>query len=233
MRPGSSLKSTTLRASYSQGYITPRLLQIFSSTTAGGQGTTYGNPELDPEQSQNFEISTRYENAGFALDAAAFYSMAKDYIATTRCVAVTTYCLTTGTTSSPSSIYVNADKANTFGIKLLAEYEFQGSGFTPCLSGTWIRRELEHADFTTYNSDTPALSRRVGLRYEGAWQDHPIWAYLFVRAASEDKQTYQSGTSLVTETLPGWGTLNFAFGGSRFNNILNGEYRPSFGELPD
>jgi len=237
------VETTTLRASYSQGYITPTLLQMFSSTTAGGQGTTYGNPELEPEQSQNFEIGARYEDAGLALDAAAFYSMAKDYITTTRCVAVTTYCLTTGTTSSPSSIYVNADKANTFGIELLAEYELQDSGFTPYVSGTWIRRELEYADFTTYNSDTPTLSGRVGLRYEGEWQDHPIWADLFVRAATEDKQTYQSGTSLVTETLPGWGTLNIAFGGNigednnvtyavRFNNILDKEYRPSFGELP-
>lgn len=237
------VETTTLRASYSQGYITPTLLQMFSSTTAGGQGTTYGNPELDPEQSQNFEIGARYEDAGLALDAAAFYSMAKDYITTTRCVTVTTYCLTTGTTSSPSSIYINADKANTFGIELLAEYELQDSGFTPYVSGTWIRRELEHADFSTYNSDTPMLSGRVGIRYEGEWQDHPIWADLFVRAATEDKQTYQSGTSLVTETLPGWGTLNFAFGGNigednnvtyavRFNNILDKEYRPSFGELP-
>jgi Outer membrane receptor for ferrienterochelin and colicins len=236
-------ESTTLRASYSQGYITPTLLQMFSSTTAGGQGTTYGNPELDPEQSQNFEIGARYEEGGLALDAAAFYSMARDYIATTRCVAVTAYCLTTGTMSSPSSIYVNADKANTFGVELLAEYELQDSGLTPYVSGTWIRREVEYADFSTYNSDTPALSGRIGVRYDGLWQEHPIWADLFVRAATEDKQTYRSGADLVTETLPGWGTLNFAFGGNigeddkvsyavRFNNILDKEYRPSFGELP-
>lgn len=48
---------------------------------------------------------------------------------------------------------------------------------------------------------------------------------------------------LVTERLPGWGTFNFAFGGSygeddrltfsvSLNNILDKEYRPTFGELP-
>jgi hemoglobin/transferrin/lactoferrin receptor protein len=47
----------------------------------------------------------------------------------------------------------------------------------------------------------------------------------------------------VTETLPGWGTLNLAFGGNygedehlslsvSFNNILDKECRPTFGELP-
>lgn len=238
-----ALDNTTFRASYSEGYITPTLLQLFSSTTAGGQGTTYGNPELEPELSRNFEIGARYEDAGLALDAAAFYSKARDYITTTRCVTVTAYCLTTGTVSSPSSIYINADEATTYGLELQAEYELAGTGFTPYVSGTWIRRELEYTDFSTFNSDTPELSGRLGIRYEGEWQDHPIWADLFLRGAVKDRQTYQSGSSLVTEELPGWGTLNLAFGGSfgedngmtvsvHFNNIFDKEYRPSFGELP-
>jgi len=235
--------ATTFRASYSEGYITPTLLQMFSSTTAGGQGTTYGNPELEAELSRNFEIGARYEQGGFALAAAAFYSRAKDYITTGRCVAVTSYCLTMGTSSSPSSIYVNADQANTFGLEFLAEYAIGDTGFTPYVSGTWIRRELEFTNFSTYNSDTPALSGRLGVKYEGEWQDHSIWADLFVRSAVANKQTYASGSTVVTEELPGWGTLNLAFGGSfgendrvtlsvHLNNLLDKEYRPTFSELP-
>lgn len=238
-----ALDTTTLRASYSEGYITPTLLQLFSSTTAGGQGTTYGNPDLDAESARNFEVGARYEDGGLTLDAAVFYSRAKDYITTTRCVTVTTYCLTTGTSSSPSSIYINADSASTYGLEFLAEYDLAGTGFSPYVSGTWIRRKLEYSSFSTYNSDTPALSGRVGVKYEGEWQDTPFWADLFMRGSVSTKQTYLSGSSIVTDELPGWGTLNFAFGGSygenervnfsmQINNILDKEYRPTFGELP-
>lgn len=235
------LDTLALRASYSEGYISPTLLQLFSSTDAGGEGTTYGNPNLDMELARNFEIGARYENAGLTFDVAGFYTRSKDYITTTRCVAVTEYCLTAGT-GRPSSIYVNADRATTFGLEFLAEYEMS-AGFTPYVSGSWIRRELEQATYSTFNSDTPALSGRIGVRYEGAWQEMPIWADLFVRGATGSRETYFDAGNLVTDQLPGWGTLNFAFGGVygedqrltfsvHLNNIFDKEYRPTFGELP-
>lgn len=230
--------SLVLRAGYSEGYISPTLLQLFSSTTAGGQGTIYGNPDLTAELARNFEVGARYEDAGLALDVGAFYTKAKDYITTTPCVTVTAYCLTTGT----SSLYVNADSATTYGLEFLAEYEL-ASGFSPYVGGSWIRRELEYASYSTFNSDTPALSGRIGVKYEGELWEKPFWADLFLRGSTGSRQTYLDGASLVTETLPGWGTLNLAFGGSygednrlslsvSFNNILDKEYRPTFGELP-
>lgn len=230
----------TLRAGYSEGYITPTLLQLFSTSTAGGQ-TIYGNPALDSETARNFEIGARYEDNGLTFDAGAFYTRAKNYIATAPCTgmgAPVGSCLGAG-----SSVYVNADRATTFGLELLAEYEFGNSGFAPYVSGAWIRRELDYTTFSTYNSDTPALSGRIGLRYEGDWHDTPVWADVFVRGAVANKQTSLDNGRLVTEKLPGWGTLNLAFGGSygendrlsfslNFNNILNKEYRATFGELP-
>lgn len=153
--------SLVLRASYSEGYISPTLLQLFSSTTAGGQGTTYGNPELEMEFARNFEIGARYEEGGLALDVGAFYTKAKDYITTTRCVAVTAYCLTASTPRSASSVYVNADRATTFGTEFLAEYALDG-GFTPYVGGSWMRRELEYSTYSTYDSDTPSLSGQIG-----------------------------------------------------------------------
>lgn len=234
--------SLVLRTSYSEGYISPTLLQLFSTSTAGGQ-TIYGNPELDPELSRNVEVGARYEGSGWALDGAAFYSRARDYIATTRCVSVTEFCQSTGTPSSTTSIYVNADRATTYGMELLAEYTYGDTGITPYVSGTWIRRELEFATFSTHNTDTPALSGRIGVKYEDEWQDVPFWTDLFVRGSVATKQTYFEGGDLVTDELPGWGTLNFAAGANfgedqRFsvsmhlNNLLNKEYRPTFGELP-
>ena len=234
--------SLVLRASYSEGYISPTLLQLFSSTSAGGQGTTYGNPELEAESARNFELGGRYEDGGLTLDMAAFYTRAKDYITTTRCVAGMSYCQTLGNPNAPTSLQINADSATTFGTELLAEYALAG-GFSPYVGGSWIRRELDFATYATYNSDTPALTGRIGVKYEGEWGDIPIWADLGLRGSTGSKQTYLKNASLVTESLPGWGTLNFAFGGSygendrltfavHLNNILDKEYRSTFGELP-
>lgn len=233
------LDPVTLRASYSEGYITPTLLQLFSSTTAGGQGTIFGNPELESETARNFEIGARYEDRGLTFDLGAFYTKSKDYITTTPCLTVTDYCLNTGT----SSVYTNADRASSYGLEFLVSYELAATGFTPYFGGSWMRRELEYAKFSTYNSDTPPLSGRLGVRYEGEVQRHPFWTDLYMRGATSNKQTYLDTSGLVTENLPSLATLNFAFGGSfgeneqltfavDVNNIFNKEYRPTFGELP-
>lgn len=231
-------ESLVLRAGYSEGYISPTLLQLFSSTTAGGQGTIYGNPGLTPETARNVEVGARYAEAGLTLDVAAFYTRAKDYITTTRCVAVTAYCLAAGA----NSLYINADSATTYGLEFLAEYELS-SGFSPYIGGSWTRRQLDYATFSTFDSDTPALSGRIGVKYEGEMWETPVWADLFLRGSTGSRQTTHDGTKLVTDTLPGWGTLNLAFGGNfgederlsvsvNLNNILDRQYRPTFGELP-
>lgn len=239
----SGLPNTVLRASYSEGYITPTLLQLFGSTTAGGQGVTYGNAGLKPETSRNVEVGIRYDQAGLVLDAAAFLAHSQNYIGTARCVTVSTTCLTPSTTAGAANYYVNADRATTYGLELLAEYKFAASGLTPYASATVMRRELEYDTYSTYNSDTPLLSGRLGLRYEGRWETLPFWTDFFVRAASGAKQTYQGTAGLVTESVPSWATVNLALGTNfgaegryslavTVSNVLDTAYRPTWGELP-
>ena len=104
---------------------------------------------------------------------------------------------------------------------------------------------MEEAAFSwsTYNSNTPAVSGRFGVRWEGEVANHNAWADLYVRASSGVKLTSQTTTGFDTDVLPGYGTLNFAFGGSfgeddkftyaiHFNNILNKEYRSLVSDLP-
>jgi hemoglobin/transferrin/lactoferrin receptor protein len=240
------IEDTTLRALYSEGYITPTLLQLFTDTTAGRGSLTYGNPNLESETSRNVEIGARYNAGGIVFDAAAFYTTAKDYITSAPC-ASTAGC--PGTAGASDYIYINADQATTYGLELAAEYAIPGTAFTPYVTGTWMRRKLDFVDavaaWSTYNSNTPALSGRLGLRWEGEVVNHNAWADLFVRASSGVKLTSRNSTSglLETDRLPGYGTLNFAFGGSfgeddkfryavGINNILDKEYRTSFEEIP-
>mgnify|MGYP002621547469 CR=1 FL=1 len=232
------IDNTTLRALYSEGYITPTLFQLFTDSTARDR-IIYGNPALKPETSRNVEIGARYDAGGLALDAAAFYSEAQDYVTRLSCAAASATCPGHGNPSQTRFIYANADRARTYGLELAAEYTIPGTRFTPYVTGAWMRRELEFDAFSTYHSDTPALSGRLGLRWEGEVAGHDAWADLYLRAAS--------GVSLMEEgeplrRLPGWGTLNFAFGGAfgddgfRYSvavtNILDKEYRSSFDEVP-
>lgn len=234
------IPNTTLRTMYSEGYITPTLLQLFTDSSAGRGVLTYGNPNLAPETSRNIEIGARYNAGGLVLDTAAFYTRAKDYITSMPC---------TSGAGCPAGapvgnfIYVNADGADTYGLETIAEYTIPNTHLTPYATGAWMRRRLAFQTWSTYYSDTPALAGRVGMRWEGHVADAPMWADLFVRASSGVKLASMDTGVLSVRSLSSWGTLNFAFGGSfgedgrfrlgvHFNNILNQEYRSTFDELP-
>jgi hemoglobin/transferrin/lactoferrin receptor protein len=232
------LEDTTLRALYSEGYITPTLTQLFTDTAPSGR-LIYGNPALRPETSWNIEVGARYDAGGLVLDGAAFYTEAQDYIATVSCAAVSFSCPTHGDAARAKFTYDNANLARTYGVELAAEYAIAGTGFTPYVAGAWMRRELTFDTFSTYHSNIPALSGRLGLRWNGEIAGHSVWSDLYARAATEVTRLEDG----VFGRLPGYGTLNFAFGGSfgdddkfrygvAFNNILNKEYRSSFEEIP-
>ncbi|MDQ2705268.1 MAG: TonB-dependent receptor, partial [Pseudomonadota bacterium] len=233
------LPDTTLRTLYSEGYITPTLLQLFTDTTAGRGVLTYGNADLGPETSRNIEIGTRYNGDGLTLDAAAFYTKAKGYITSVPCTNDTACPTDWG---SGDFIHVNADGATTYGVELAADYLLPNTSFTAYVAGAWMRRKLEFSTWSTYDSDTPSLAGRMGMRWEGEVADAPAWADLFVRGSDGVTLAMDKG-GVTVDRLPSWGTLNFAFGGSfgeddrfrvgvHFNNILNKEYRSSFDELP-
>ncbi|MET3791429.1 TonB-dependent receptor plug domain-containing protein [Aquamicrobium terrae] len=244
------IENTTLRTLYSEGYITPTLLQLFTDTSAGSGETTHANANLAPETSRNVEIGARYNAGDFTFDVAGFYTKARNYITSVPCTAGAGCPV--GSLDN-ERIYINADSATSYGIELAAEYAVPGTAFTPYVSATWMRRQMEltgsFGTMSTYNTNTPALSGRFGVRWEGEVANHATWADLFVRAATGVEQTNwvirrAPGVSgFVTNSLPGWATLNFAFGGSfgdedkysyavSFNNILNKEYRPSLEEIP-
>jgi len=232
------IEDTTLRALYSEGYITPTLFQMFTDSTASTR-FIYGNPALKPETSRNVEVGARYDSGGLTLDATVFYSEAQDYI--TRAVCKPLMCPSHDPKPTLEKfIYANADSARTYGLELAAEYTLPGTRFTPYVNGAWMRRELTLDGVSTYHSNTPSLSGRFGLRWEGEMAGHAIWSDLYLRASTGVTEREEGGP---LKRLPGWATLNLAFGGSfgeddryrfgvAFNNILDKEYRSSFDEVP-
>lgn len=216
----------------------PTLLEQFTDSRAGTGVLLHGNPDLNPERSQNYELGMRYQNRGVVFDGTLFYSKAKQYITFEKCP-LDSDCAANG------DIYTNADKATSYGLELLAEYWIADTPYTPYLNTTLMRRKVTVDDFSTYKTDVPAISGQVGLRYEQSFAAGDLWADAFVQAASqsEKKQRDIEKSGKVSRSLSGWSTLNFAVGGNfgeigqhrvalHLNNLNNRHYRASVDEMP-
>lgn len=165
-------ENLALRANWSQGYRYPLLQELYIDTSMGSMGTTYANPDLKPETSDNFEIGARYSSGIIRVDAAIFYSDADDYITT---VAI----------DENNSRYTNVGKAKTIGFELDAGVQF--GEFEPYTVLTVLRREYEENGVETTKTGTPKVTARYGVRYNTEYNG-ALWradAYAVTQSATE------------------------------------------------
>jgi len=199
----------TLRALFSQGYRFPNLQQLYIGTVHGSADPTFPNPDLNAEKSNNFEIGARFDNAALALNVAAFFSDAKDYIST---------ALVSG-----GRQFTNVEKAETAGVEIDLSYTVADWGLSPYISGTFIQRKFTNDDFSTSDTGEPDLWGRAGLRYEREIGSNvALLSDLYARFATEAEEEFADGTR---ETHDAWETLNLTLG-ARF-----GERRQYFATL--
>lgn len=208
-----------LRTNLSQGYVYPTLSQMFLSTRGDGV-TKVGNPDLKPEKSTTFELGARYDTNELLLDATVFYSRSKDYIDTVS-------------TGLKEEIYRNTDKAKSYGIELLLEKSFQDSNFTPYTTATLMRRQINTAEYRSYQSGTPSVFGRVGLKHTSHWQAFEREADLFMQGATSAKNVSKPNSE--SYEADGYATLNLRLSmstensssfGIELNNLTNKTYRP-------
>lgn len=178
----------------------PILTEKYIGTTMGSSsGMTYGNPDLDPETSNNFEVGARYNNDGLNLDWALFYSISDDYITSVPIA------------QTEDFIYTNVAKAKSFGSELAFGYDFD-CGITPYANLTWMRRQYDDGDgFKTFNTATPEWVGRYGVRYRTALSESLDFnADVYARSQSATK--YESSDGESDYRLGGFTTANIAFG---------------------
>lgn len=196
------IENLALRASWAQGFRVPILQELYIQSSMGSASgsVTRGNPDLDPETSNNFEIGARYTNAGINLDWAFFYHIADDYI--------TSVPVGDGT---GDYIYTNVAKAKTFGSELAASYDFD-CGLTPYASLTWMRRQYDDGEgFKTFDTATPEWVGRYGVRFRHALTDYVDFnADAYLRSQSATK--YAEASHEDDYRLGGFTTVNFAVG---------------------
>ncbi len=192
-----STDELTMRALFSQGYRFPDLGKLFIGTTHGGS-ITLANQDLDPETSNNFETGVRFDNSRLKADIALFYNLAENYI-NRRAVGPGIFR------------YENVDTAKTIGLEMWIGYRFESYNLTPYLNGTLMRRQYEDILLTTWDTNTPLFTGRIGVRFEQPLASLPvdIWGDLYVRTATEADEEIMPGMVITNDS---WSTVNLTLG---------------------
>lgn len=190
----------TLRANFSQGYKFPILQHLYIDTVMGsGSNTTFSNPDLKPETSDNYEIGARWERNGFKFDSAFFLNSAKNYIGTFWNANLNGYQ------------YQNVAKALTFGWEFETSWKIGNTGFEPYAFFTWMRRELKQDGMKTFDAGIPELFSRYGVKWTGNVKSVRLRTDLYGRSQTAIK--YKSFNNPEDDyRLGGSTTWNFTTG---------------------
>ena len=225
----SPTRTFSLRGSVAQGYTWPTLSQLFVTSTAGGN-TTVGNPALAPESGTTFEIGARWTRRKWLVDTTFFVTRAKDYIARQT--------VNPASGATPGLItWVNVERARTTGFEALVEYETD-SRLKPYVSGAVIRREYDYGAYTTFDSGTPIVFGRVGVR--SPWQSGAYKGVIDAYLRGARSSVRRDATGAVDDRGDAYTTLNLAATADLgnavtvrlgLNNLLDRDYRP-IDELP-
>lgn len=76
------LEALTLRANTASGFRAPNATELGAEFEALGGGRTFGNPNLEPESSKQFEAGAIYQGLGWDIDVAVFQNKIRDRIVT-------------------------------------------------------------------------------------------------------------------------------------------------------
>lgn len=166
-------ENLTLRGTWAQGYRFPILQELYVNSSMGGE-LTYANPNLKPETSDNFELGLRWNMGRFNLDTALFYSKADDYIDTL-------------TIAEGVNQYDNISEATTFGWETTLSLRVLDS-LEPYASFAFMRRKFEQNNISTFDSGTPEITARYGVRWNDTLYGLNVRADAYAVTRSESVQ---------------------------------------------
>lgn len=240
----------TFKGGYSEGYKAPRLERLISGIyNVGGQGRSplFGNPDLKPETSSNFELGTYFNNgSNFDANITVFFSQIQDKIVNgpveRTCDAKvnkaaceefmanlgTPWLMESGDTDKRTwSVRrpTNAQKADIYGIETGLNWEFVPT-WKFGLNYTWTETEIK--DKTLGNpplNDTPKHIVNASLKWQ-ADDKIQLWARGEYRSErSRYTSTYNNLTAVekgVYDALGDFKAYGLMHMGSNFN--LNNQW---------
>ncbi|MDH5737504.1 MAG: TonB-dependent receptor, partial [Gammaproteobacteria bacterium] len=187
------------RATFSQGYIFPSLLNLSIGAYAGSRYVN-PDPDLKPEESDTFETGIRFEDNKWMLDATVFATTADNYIDHV-------FCQTGDPCLTPADkIYKNIGESSSHGLELSMIYAMEHLDIYNHL--TWMKRKKEYEGLSTYKSGTPLVTGRLGVIYTTDLASYPFSVDLYSRYESNADEAELSGGSVIVTENNHWVTLN-------------------------
>ena len=146
------------RINWSQGFRAPTIQELYLVTATGA--LQEGNPNLKPEESDNFEVGFRWDDGQLFADYAMFYTLTDNYIETKEIKA------------SPIPFfreyytYQNIAEVKSYGAELSLAYLIDNT-YEPYANLTYMIREYEIDGKSSKNTGTPRFFGNAGLRFHG------------------------------------------------------------------
>jgi hemoglobin/transferrin/lactoferrin receptor protein len=146
-----------LYAQYARGFRAPSALELYQNYGAPGSYARIGNPDLDTETSNGFEIGARYAATDYAFSATVFNNYYRNFIDTVTIAPPGGEYPVGGITG-----YDNLDRVQIYGIELNGEWRFHENWRT---WGSFAWTHGKNTDDDTYLNSVAPLRAIVGLGY--------------------------------------------------------------------
>ena len=164
----------SLRGSYSQGFRSPTLKEMYMNFNMAGAMMIYGNKDLKSETSHNFSLSAEYTKSRYNFTLTSYYNIVRNRIGTAY----------SGHDDNglPKQQYINSAKMNIAGTDASVSAKYPcGFGFR--MSYTYLHEFLEDGAIKT--STTRPHSATTRLEYGKAWNNYKFNLSLNGRALSK------------------------------------------------
>lgn len=181
------LGRVSLRGSYSGGFRAPTLKEMYMDFDMAGIFMIYGNPDLKPETSHNFQLSAEYTRRLLNITVGGFCNLVDNRITTAWSQALN------------GQLYTNIGRVNIAGIDANLSWRH------PCGAGTRVSYMFTHEHVRhgePYTSSTRPHTATVRLDYSRSWKKYALSVALNGRVLSA--VTVDEYTSLTdySETTP-------------------------------
>jgi outer membrane receptor for ferrienterochelin and colicins len=175
------LKRFNLRASYSGGFRAPTLKEMYMDFDMASIFMIYGNANLKPESSHNYQLSGEYTWRTLNISAGTF------------CNSVDNRITTAWNQAMKGMVYTNVDRINIAGAE--ANMSWRSSfGLGSKLSYMYTREHVKSGE--PYTSSTRPHTATARLDYSHAWKNYGFNIALNGRLLSKvDVDEYTSTTS--------------------------------------
>lgn len=163
------LGRVNLRGSYSGGFRAPTLKEMYMNFDMAGIFMIYGNQDLKPETSHNFQVSAEYTRRLFNCSVGGFFNMVDDRITTAW--------------SQPlkGQLYTNIDRVNIAGIDANVSWRTTW-GLGTRLSYVYTHEHVRSGQ--PYTSSTRPHTATVRFDYSRNWKNYGFTASLNGRILS-------------------------------------------------